>query len=150
MSYVVWRKLNFQQLESALGTLLPAVVKGYATLRDAKRAESSYDKVVMWTGGSYDYDDVMRALVRLHRPEMRPGTVGKMARPYRYITPTRKRTPRQSVRGSEVWIQPSVDRPHWNEVLDAPQEDVDFCEDGETTIAHDGAIAIPGGDRGRE
>ena len=40
--------------------------------------------------------------------------------------------------GSEVWIQPGVDRPHWNEVLDAVQEDVDFCEDGETTIARDG------------
>ena len=45
--------------ENALGTPLPAVIKGYATLRDAKLAESSYDKVVMWTGGSYDYDDVM-------------------------------------------------------------------------------------------
>ena len=40
---------NFQQLENALGTPLPAVIKGYATLRDAKLAESSYDKVVMWT-----------------------------------------------------------------------------------------------------
>ena len=37
-----------------------------------------------------------------------------------------------------------MDRPHWNDVLDALQEDVDFCEDGETTIARDGAIAIPG------
>ena len=45
---------------------------------------------------------------------------------------------------SEVWIQPSIDRPHWNEALDAPQEDVDFCEDGETTSARDGAIGIPG------
>ena len=68
MSYVAWRKLNFQQLENALGTSLPAVIKGYATLRDAKLAGSSYDKVVMWTGGSYDYDDVVRALVRLDRP----------------------------------------------------------------------------------
>ena len=24
-------------------------------------------------------------------------------------------------------------------------EDADFCEDGETTIARDGAVAIPGG-----
>ena len=55
----------------------PAAIKGYGTLRDAKHAESSYDKVVMWTGGSYDYDDVMRALVRLDRPEMRPGTSGQ-------------------------------------------------------------------------
>ena len=72
MSYVARRKLNFQQLENALGTPQPAVIKGYATLRDAKLAESSYDKVVMWTGGSYDYDNVVRALVRLGRPEMRP------------------------------------------------------------------------------
>ena len=64
MSYVARRKLNFQQLEDALGTPLPAVIKGYATLRDAKLAERSYDKVVMWTGGTYDYDDVVRALVR--------------------------------------------------------------------------------------
>ena len=76
MSYVARSKLNFQQLESALGTLLPAVVTGHATPRDAKRAESSYDKVVMWTGGSHDYDGLMRALVRLDRPEMRPGTSG--------------------------------------------------------------------------
>ena len=46
--------------------------------------------------------------------------------------------------GSDVWTQPRMDRPHWNEILDALQEDVDFCEDGETTIARDGAIAIPG------
>ena len=51
MSYVAQRKLNFQQLENALGTPLPAVIKGYATLRDAKLSENSYDKVVMWTGG---------------------------------------------------------------------------------------------------
>ena len=31
----------------------------------------------MWIGGSYDYDDVVRALVRLDRPEMRPGTSGQ-------------------------------------------------------------------------
>ena len=74
MSYVARRKLYFQQLETALGTSLPALIKGYAALRDAKLDESSYDKMVMWTGGSYDYDDVMRALVRLDRPEMRPGT----------------------------------------------------------------------------
>ena len=110
MSHVARRKLNFQQLENALGTPLPGVIKGYATLGDAKLAESSYDKVVMWTGGSYDYDDVVRALVP----------------------------------GSEFWTQPTVDRPHWNEILDALQEEVDFCEDGETTIARCGAIAIPG------
>ena len=46
------------------------------------------------------------------------------------------------VPGSEDWIQPSTDRPHCNVVLDALQEDVGFCEDGETTTARDGAIAI--------
>ena len=70
MSYVARRKLNFQQLENALATPPPAVIKGYATLREAELAESSYDKVVLWTRGSYDYDDVVRALVRLDRTEM--------------------------------------------------------------------------------
>ena len=79
-SHVARRKLNFQELENALGTSLPAVIKGYATLRDAKLAERSHDKVVMWTGGSYDYDDVVRALVRLDRPEKRPGTSGQSGR----------------------------------------------------------------------
>ena len=46
--------------------------------------------------------------------------------------------------GPEFWTQSSSDRPHWNEVLDALQEHVNFCEEGETTIARDGAIAIPG------
>ena len=41
MSFVARRKHNFQHLENALGTPLPAVIKGYATLRDAKLAESS-------------------------------------------------------------------------------------------------------------
>ena len=77
MSCVARRKLNFQQLENALGTPLPAVIKGYATLREATLAESSNDKVVMWTGGSYDYDDIVRALVQLDRPEIRPGTSGQ-------------------------------------------------------------------------
>ena len=64
--------------------------------------------------------------------------MGKAARPYPEVdAPT-------IVPGSEIWTQPSMDRPHWNEILDALQEDVDFCEDGETTIARDGAIAIPG------
>ena len=50
----------------------------------------------------------------------------------------------QSFQVPRFWTQPSMDRPHWNEILDALQEDADFCEDGETTIARDGAIAIPG------
>ena len=86
----------------------------------------------------------MRALVRLDRPEMRPGTCGQSGK----TVPTYFTDPEVDastiVQGSEIWTQPSVDQPRWNEILDALQEDVDFCEDGETTIARDGAIAIPG------
>ena len=143
MSYVARRKLNFQQLENALGTSLPAVINGHSILRDAKLAENSNDKMVMWTGGSYDNDDVVRALVRLDRPEMPPGKSGRSGK----TVPTYFTDPEVGastiVPGSEIWTQPKVDRPHWNEILDALQEDADFCEDGETTIARDGAIAIP-------
>ena len=68
--------------------------------------------------------------------------VDKAARPYRHLTDPEVDAP-TIVPGSEIWTQPSMDRPHWKEILDASQEDVDFCEDGETTIARDGAIAIP-------
>ena len=88
----------------------------------------------MWTGGSYDYDDVVRALVRLDRPEMRPGTSGQNGKTVpTYFTDPEADAP-TIVPGSEIWTQPSMDRPRWNEVLDALQ-----------TIARDGAIAIPGG-----
>ena len=111
-THVARRKLNFQQLETAPGTPLPAVIKGYATLRDAKLAESSFDKVVMWTGGSYDYDDVVRAMVRLDRPEMRPGTSGQSGKSVpTYFTDPEVDAP-TIVPGSEVWTQPSMDRPH--------------------------------------
>ena len=95
----------------------------------------------MWTGGSYDHDDVMRALGRLERPGIRLGTSGQIARLYRH----RKWTHRLSsqvprVARHQVWTEP-----HWNEAVDAMLEDADFCEDGETTIARDGAVAIPGG-----
>ena len=144
MSCVARRKLNFQQLENALGTPLPAVIKGCATFRDAKLAESSYDKVVMWTGGRYDYDDVIRALVRLDRPVMRPGTSGQSGK----SVPTYFTDPEVDAStilpGSESCTSPSINGPHWNEAVDAMPEDTDLCEDGETTIARDGAIAIPG------
>ena len=144
MSYVARRKLDFQQLESALGTSLPAVIKGYATIRDSKLAESSYDRVVMWTGGSYDYDHVMRALVRLDRPEMRHGTSGQSGKTVpTYFTDPEVDAP-TIVPGSESCTTPSMDGPHWTEVIDALLEDADFCEDGQTTIARDGATAIPG------
>ena len=66
MSYVPRRKLNFQQLEHALGTPLPAVIKGYATFRDAKLAESSCER-----GG-----DVDRWQLRLRRRHVSTGAVG--------------------------------------------------------------------------
>ena len=90
------RKQNFEQLEKALGTPLAAVIKGYETLRDAKLAESSNDKVVMWTGGTYDYGDVMRALVRLDRPEMRPGSSGQSGKTVPIYFHTRKWMHQQS------------------------------------------------------
>ena len=97
----------------------------------------------MWTGGSYDYDDVVRALVRLDPLEMRPGTSGQSGK----TVPTYFTVPevdaRTIVSSPPNYGQSSMDRPHWNEILDALQEDVDFCEEGETTIARDGAIAIP-------
>ena len=103
MSYVTRRKLNFQQLENVLGTPLPAVIKGYATLRDAKLTECSYDKVVMWTSGSYDYDDVVRALVRLDRPKMRPGKSGHNGKSVlTYFTDPEVDAP-TIVPGSELW-----------------------------------------------
>ena len=81
--------------------------------------------------------------MRLDRPEMRPGTSGQSGK----TVPTYFTDPEVDaftiVPGSESWTQPCMDRPHWNEILDALQEDADFCEDGETTIARDGAIAIP-------
>ena len=88
----------------------------------------------MWTGGSYDYDDVVCALVRLDRPEMRHGTSGQSGK----TVPTYFTDPEVDastiVPGSETWAQPSMDRPHWNGILDALV--------GETTITRDGAIAI--------
>ena len=98
----------------------------------------------MWTGGSYDNDDVVRALVRLDRPELRPGTSGQSGKTVPTFSDPEVDAP-TIVPGFDIWTQPCMDRPHWNEVLDALQEDVDLCEDGETTIARDGTIAIPGG-----
>ena len=93
----------------------------------------------------YDNDDVMRALVRLDRPEMRPGTSGQSGKTVpTYFTDPELDAPTIAP-GSEIWTRPSMDRTHWNEVLDALQEDADFREDGETTIARDGAIAVPDG-----
>ena len=73
----------------------------------------------MWTGGSYDYDDVMRALVRMDCLEMRPGTSGQSGKTApTHFTDLKADAP-TIVTGSEIWTQPRIDRPHWNEVLDA-------------------------------
>ena len=90
----------------------------------------------MWTGGSYDYDDVVCALVRLDRPEMRHGTSGQSGKTVPTYFTDREVDASTIVPGSETWAQPSMDRPHWNGILDALVR--------ETTIIRDGAIAIPG------
>ena len=78
----------------------------------------------------------MRALVRLVHPEMRPGTSGQSGK----TVPTYFTDPEVDAStiapGSEIWTQPSMDRPHWNEILDALQEDVNFCEDRERRQSH--------------
>ena len=128
-------KLNFQQLENALGTPLPAAIKGYATLRDAKLAESNYDKVVTTSCGRWCGWIALRCdREQVDKAERTVPT---------YFTDLVVDAP-TIVPGSEIWTLPSMDRPLRNEILDALQEDADFCEDGETTIARDGAIAIPG------
>ena len=93
-------------------------------------------------GGSYDHDDVVRALVRLDRPQMRPGTSGQSGKTVpTYFTDPEVDAP-TIVPGSESCTPQSMDRPHWNDAVDATLEDADFYEDGETTIARDGAVAI--------
>ena len=101
-------------------TPMPAVIKSYATVRDAKLAESGYDKVAMSTGGSCE--DVVRASVWLGRFEMRHGTSGQ----------------------SDQTVPTCFTDPELDALTDALPEDVDFCKDGETTIASDGAIVILG------
>ena len=64
--------------------------------------------------------------------------VDKAARPYRHISQTQKWMHRQSFQfprfgHNQVWFDHTGTR----------FSDVDFCEDGETAIARDGAIAIP-------
>ena len=97
----------FNSWRMRCGTPLPAVIKGYATPRDSKLTESSFDKVVIRTGGSYDCDDVMRAVVRLDRPDMRPGTSGQNGKTVPIFFTDREAD--APAPGSEVWIQPSID-----------------------------------------
>ena len=123
MSHVARRKLNIQHLEKCIGdSTTSSDIKGSATLRDAKLAASSYDKVVMWTGGSYDNDDVCEHWCGWIALRCDLEQVDKAARPYRHISLTWKWMHPQSFQvqrfGHKVW---------------------------KTTIARDGAIAIPGG-----
>ena len=64
----------------------------------------------MLTGGRYDHDDVMRALERLDRPEIRPGTSGHNGK----ITPTYFTGPEVNalpiVPGPESCTSPSIKR----------------------------------------
>ena len=89
----------------------------------------------MWTGGSYDNDDVVRALVRLDRPELRPGTSGQSGKTVPTFSDPEVDAP-TIVQGFDIWTQPCMDRPNWNEILDALQKDVDLSEDGERRRSH--------------
>ena len=56
----------------------------------------------MWTGGSYDNDDVVRALVRLDRPELRPGTSGQSGKTVPTFSDPEVDAP-TIVPGFEIW-----------------------------------------------
>ena len=62
-------------------------------LRDAQLSEGSYDKERMWTGGSYENDDVARALLRLDLPEIQPGSTPHKATPVYCTVPKSSSTP---------------------------------------------------------
>ena len=76
-----------------------------ATLREANLAESSHDKVVMWTGGSSDCEDVAPALVRLDRPEVRSA---RRCRLY-FVDPEADVS--TNAPGPEDWTQPRDHQP---------------------------------------
>ena len=70
----------------------------------------------MWTGGSYDCDDVMRAPARLDHHEMRPGTSGQSGK----TVPT-------------CFTDPEVDAP----TLVSRFRDLDTTKYGPTTLERD-------------
>ena len=47
---------------------LPAELKGYMALREAKLNDASWDVVETWTEGSWEYDEIIENLKRLERP----------------------------------------------------------------------------------
>ena len=101
-------------------------------MRDAKLSEGNSDKVVMWTGGSYEYDDVIRALLLLYRPEIQPGTTFRTATPVYFSEPRAGALPGANLSVSSTGEEPfQVEEAFW-----AIQEH-ECCEEGETTTARE-------------
>ncbi|CAK0899451.1 unnamed protein product, partial [Prorocentrum cordatum] len=63
-TFVNRRRLEFIALER-LRVVLPDTLKGYTTLRFARLDERSYDKVISWTDGTYNFEKIAKALIRL-------------------------------------------------------------------------------------
>ena len=52
-----------------MGEALPSVTQGYVILRKAELNKDSHDKVVTWTDGSNERDNVIKAFLRLDHIE---------------------------------------------------------------------------------
>ena len=101
-------------------------------MRDAKLSEGNSDKVVMWTGGSYEYDDVIRALLLLDGPEIQLGTTFRTATPVYFSELRAGAHPGANLSVSSTGEEPfQVEEAFW-----AIQEH-ECCEEGETTIARE-------------
>ena len=99
-------------------------------MRGAKLIEVNSDKVVMWTGGSCECDDVIRAPLRLDRPEIQLDTTLHKATPV-YCT-----EPKAGAHfGANLSVSGTGEEPfHVVEAFWSLQEN-ECCEEGETTIA---------------
>ena len=84
LSYVNRGELHSQQLENAMGGVLPSVTQAYAILRNAKLHKGSRDKVVTWTDGTFEHEDVTEAILRLDHIEIQTGTNFNKAIPVFY------------------------------------------------------------------
>ena len=102
LASVTARRLHVQQKDKILRSALTTSSKGYAMMRTANLREGNSNKVVMWTGGSYEYDDVIRALLRLDRPEIQPGTTPYKATPVYYTEPKSSSTPRRKLDSEQL------------------------------------------------
>ena len=60
------KRVLFRELEKRVA--LPAELKGYMTLREAKLNEASWDAIEIWTEGSCECDEIIEKLRRLERP----------------------------------------------------------------------------------